>query len=215
VHLLLKTRSRTIPLVRDEHFPGTPIGLGKSEGIEPAGWSERESAVQIRDKSDTIGGCLPSLTLSVRPSIMSFRADSELKTAFCEAARTLDAQLDRARARLVSEGVTIEDRSNRTGFDKSGIPYFLWSLWFGRRRPYGPEIASVLVDLSYLESPEVGGTPEISERWVAEVFQPGQVSRIRREGQRSLSYETIVATDMAALVLQSIERAEHELPNSV
>jgi hypothetical protein len=144
---------------------------------------------------------------------MSFRPDSELKTAFCEAARALDAQLDRARARLASEGVTIEDRSNRTGFEKSGIPYFLWSSWFEHRRPYGPEVASVLVELSYLEPPEVGGTPEISERWVAEVFQPGQVSRIRREGRRSLSYETVVATDMAALVLQSIQRAEHELPN--
>jgi hypothetical protein len=32
---------------------------------EPAGWSEREAAVQLRDESDASGGCLPSLTLIV------------------------------------------------------------------------------------------------------------------------------------------------------
>jgi hypothetical protein len=144
---------------------------------------------------------------------MNFRPNSELKAAFSQAANALDVQLDRARARLASEGVTIEDRSNRTGFDKSGIPYFLWSSWFERRRPQGPEVASALVELTYLEPPEVGGNREISERWVAEVFQPSQVSRIRREGRRSLNYETVVAADMAALVLQSLQKAEYELPN--
>jgi hypothetical protein len=143
---------------------------------------------------------------------MSFRPDSELKAAFSQAACALDAQLDRARPRLVSESVTIEDRSNRTGFDKSGVPYFLWSLRFERRHPCGPEVASALVWLSYLELPDVGGIREIRERWVAEVFQLGQVSRIRHEGERSLSYENVVAGDMASLVLQAIQRAEHELP---
>jgi hypothetical protein len=142
---------------------------------------------------------------------MTFRPDSELKAAFSQAACALDAQLDRARARLASEGVTTEDQSNRTGFDKSGIPYFLWSLWFERRRPCGSEVASVSVELSYLEPPDDGGTREIRERWVAEVFQPGQVSRTRHEGERSLSYENVVAGDMASLVLQSIQRAEHAL----
>ena len=33
---------------------------------EPAGWSEREAAVELRDKCNVSGGCLPSLTLNVR-----------------------------------------------------------------------------------------------------------------------------------------------------
>jgi hypothetical protein len=65
---------------------------------------------------------------------MSFRPDSDLKAAFSQATRALDAQVDGARAQLVSEGVTIEDRSNRTGFDKSGMPLFLWN----RRRIAAP-----------------------------------------------------------------------------
>ena len=32
---------------------------------EPAGWSEREAAVTLRDKPNASGGCLPSLTLIV------------------------------------------------------------------------------------------------------------------------------------------------------
>jgi hypothetical protein len=147
---------------------------------------------------------------------MSYRPDSELKPAFSHAAQALDAQLDRARARLASEGVTIDDRSNRTGFDKSGVPYFLWSWRFERRRPCGAEIASASVELSYLEPPKDSGTREIRERWVGEVFQPvfqpAQVTRIRHEGQSSLSYENVVTGDMASLVVQAIERAEHELP---
>jgi hypothetical protein len=146
---------------------------------------------------------------------MSFRPDSELRAAFREAAHALDIQLDRARAQLVSQGVTIEDKSNRTGFDKSGIPYFLWSLWFERRRPCGPELASVSVELSYLEPPEVGGIRDVHERWVAEIFQPGQVSRVRHEGHRSLSYQDVVSGDFASLVEKSIQAAEHELPKRV
>src|SRR5262249_33751716 len=149
------------------------------------------------------------------PRFMSFRPDSELKAAFREAAHALDVQLDRARAQLVSHGVTIEDKSNRAGFDKSGIPYFLWSIWFERRRPCGPEFASVSVQLSYLEPPDIGRTRDIRERWVAEVFQPGQVSRIRHEGHHSLSYQDVVSGDIAPLVLQPSQRAEHELPKRV
>jgi hypothetical protein len=148
---------------------------------------------------------------SLHTRSMSFRPDSDLKAAFSQATRALDAQVDGARAQLVSEGVTIEDRSNRTGFDKSGMPLFLWSLWFERRRPRGAEIASASVELSYLEPPEDSGTREIRERWVAEVFQPGQVSRIRHERERSLSFENIVAGDITSLVLQALERAELEL----
>jgi len=35
--------------------------------LYPAGWSEREAAVQPRQQSDVSGGCFPSLTLSVGP----------------------------------------------------------------------------------------------------------------------------------------------------
>jgi hypothetical protein len=42
------------------------IPFSDKDGIEPAGWSERKAAVQLRDKSDVSGGCLPSLTLIVR-----------------------------------------------------------------------------------------------------------------------------------------------------
>jgi len=141
-----------------------------------------------------------------------FRPDSELMAAFSQAVSALDFQLDHARPRLVSEGITIEDQCNRTGFDKSGVPYFRWCLRFERRRLCGPEVASALVELSYLEPPEVGGLREIRERCVAEVFQPGQVSRVRHESERLLSYVYVISGDMASLVVQSILRAEDSLP---
>ena len=147
-------------------------------------------------------------------SLMNFRPDIELQAAFSEASRVLDAQLERARTRLASESIAVEDRSNRTGFDKSGIPYFLWSLWFERRQPHGCEVASALVELSFLEPPDAGGKREIEERWVAEIFQTGQLSRIRREGTQSLSFEQVATGDMASLVLHSIERAEYELQSA-
>ena len=37
----------------------------RSGFVQRAGWSEREAAVYLRDKSNVSGGCLPSLTLIV------------------------------------------------------------------------------------------------------------------------------------------------------
>jgi len=142
---------------------------------------------------------------------MSYRPDKELQSAFAEASRILDAQLERARSRLVAESVTIEDRSNRSGFEKSGFAYFLWSLWFERRQPLGAEIASVSVELAYLEPLDVGSTGDIQQRLVAEIFQTGQLSRIRRESKQTLSFDSIATGDMASLVLHLIDGAEHEL----
>ena len=36
-----------------------------SRTVSPAGWSEREAALSLRDKSSVSSGCLPSLTLNV------------------------------------------------------------------------------------------------------------------------------------------------------
>lgn len=142
---------------------------------------------------------------------MSYRTNKELQTAFAEASRVLDAQLERARSKLAAEGVTVEDKSIRSGFDKSGFPCFLWSFWFERRKPLGSEVASVAVELAYQEPLDVGGNREIQQRLVAEIFQIGQLSRIRRESNQSLSFDSIASGDMASLVLRLIEGAEHEI----
>src|ERR1039458_4920491 len=43
----------------------TKSSTPRSGFVQPAGWSEREAAAWLRDKSDISGGCLPSLTLNV------------------------------------------------------------------------------------------------------------------------------------------------------
>jgi hypothetical protein len=51
--------------------PGTPLrpksSAPRSGFVQPAGWSEREAAVRLRDKPNVRSGCLPSLTLNVIP----------------------------------------------------------------------------------------------------------------------------------------------------
>src|ERR1017187_2546103 len=47
----------------------------------PAGWSEREAAVWLRDRSNVIGGCLPSLTLTVGRNVLPAEYEIEALAA--------------------------------------------------------------------------------------------------------------------------------------
>ncbi len=135
-------------------------------------------------------------------------------TRFSEIAAALDRHLEAARPRLEAERVVIEDRSNRSGFDKTGFPYFLWSVHFTRSQPQGYEVAAARVQLSYLE-PEEGGPHEVRKVWSAEIFSIGQISRARLQGEERLALEEALLVDWADLLLETLSVAEGGLSSAL
>src|SRR5215210_489851 len=79
-------------------------------------------------------------TLKSCARFMSFRPENEIKSSFAQAAQTLDLMLERTRPQLEINHILFHDQSNRSGFEKSGVPYYLWEYRFEKRTPYGSEI---------------------------------------------------------------------------
>ena len=143
---------------------------------------------------------------------MPFRHDTDLQACFATATKQLDTQVDNARQALAAHGVSIEDRSNRSGFG-GGIPYFLWDHWFEQRSPLGPEVALVRVCITYLDPPDTETPPEVELRWLAEIFQQGQLSRFRREERQRVLLSEFHARDFSSVVLDSIYHAQAFFPH--
>lgn len=139
---------------------------------------------------------------------MSFE---EIQSSFADVASRLDHALVQARARIEAEDITIEDRSNRSGFD-GGHHFFVWSFWFERRSARGSEIAAAKVDLSFLEPGTTEAPRIVRATRMAEIFQLGQMSRFKVTKEESYLVDEISSCDLAAFVEDLIKNAEQELP---
>jgi hypothetical protein len=139
---------------------------------------------------------------------MSFRPENEIKSSFAQAAQTLDLMLEKARPQLELNQILILDESNRSGFDKSGVPYYLWEYRFEKRMPYGSEIMLASVRLNYLEPPIQQEAGKIRAGWTAEIFQTGKQSRVKKSGEQNMSLEELTAADIGTLINNLIVHAQ-------
>ena len=142
---------------------------------------------------------------------MSLRPENEIKFYFAQAAQTLDLLLEQIRPQLEFNQILIHDESNRSGFDKSGVPYYLWEYRFEKRMPYGSEFMLASVRLSYLEPPVPHEVGNLRASWTAEVFQIGKESRVKESGEQKLLLGELNAAELGKLVSSLIARAQAAL----
>ena len=139
---------------------------------------------------------------------MSFRPGNEIESSFDQAAQTLDLMLEKARPQLELDQILVHDESNRSGFEKSGVPYYLWQYRFEKRIPYRSETTLALVHLYYLEPPVLHEAPIVRAKWTAEIFQPGQASWFKESGEQVVPFGELKATGIGRLVCGLIDHAE-------
>jgi len=116
--------------------------------------------------------------------------------------------LEKAGPQLEVNQILVHDESNRSGFDKSGVPYYLWGYRFEKRMPYGSEIMLASVRLKYLEPPIPQEASNVRARWTAEIFQTGKESRVKESGEQNMSLEQLNAADLGTLICSLIVHAQ-------
>lgn len=137
---------------------------------------------------------------------MEFRDAAEVRACFDRVAAVLDEALDIARPRL--DGVRIDDRSNRAGFDPSGYGRPEWSYRFERRSDVDP-IRSVSVTIRYVEPIVEGAVGELTCVRVADFFHRGAPISIEKSTEQlPLSLDDVAGEGLFRLLASTL----HALP---
>jgi hypothetical protein len=142
---------------------------------------------------------------------MDFRNTTEIETSFRSLEQRLDAMLEDARAGLEREGIASVDDSNRSGFDGSGIPAFVWHFRFVRREDFGSEIKRATVRLRYGEPALEGESQRVEVTSVAEIFQIGKQSRVAEVMEMVYPLEQFLNLKMERVIMDWIAAAEQIL----
>jgi hypothetical protein len=102
------------------------------------------------------------------------REGADIETSFSAATRLLDDALLFASPRLAHRGIEIIDRSNRSGFDRSGYPNYFWEHEF-RNRSALEKCVLLAVRVAWVEPTMLSELPgQVNVRVRVEVFYPGQ-----------------------------------------
>jgi hypothetical protein len=134
--------------------------------------------------------------------------DATLVARFREIEAKLDAELNACRRQLETLGFDIRDSSNRSGFDKTGFPYFVWSHSFDLETRAGDLVDLVRVQLEY-QQPVVDAQDErLSCTRSHETFQIGATGTKRSakrtfpliELEQGLLYRVVVEEAQLAKV---------------
>ena len=129
---------------------------------------------------------------------------------FRESESVLDTQLARIRDVYVQAGYEIIDQSNRTGFDKSGFPFYKWEHVIRRDDHARSGVRRTQVTLFFLQPTDVA-TPRLDVRWWAEAFQVGSPSWFKRGGIIQPSLEQVTKRGIRGFVKKGLSKAESEL----
>jgi hypothetical protein len=143
---------------------------------------------------------------------MSMTARGQDASAFRAVERELDRLVDVAMARLLASDVIVADESAREYHYKNEL--LVWTYRFQTSWPVGSERAQITVRLQFVEFDEPPALIKVKLRMVAEVFQIGQMSRVRKEDWRVVPLERLTADGIDAVVLGEIAAAQRLLQAS-
>jgi hypothetical protein len=129
---------------------------------------------------------------------------------FRESESILDGQLARVRDAYVQSGYEVIDQSNRSGFDKSGFPFYKWEHVIRRDDRTGSGVRRTQVTLYFLQPTDVA-TPRLHVRWWAEAFRVGSPSWFKRGGIIQPSMEQVQKRGIRGFVKKGLSKAESEL----
>ena len=120
--------------------------------------------------------------------------------------RELDRLVGAAMSRFVASGVHVHDKSAREYHYKNEL--LVWAYGFETSWPLGSERAQITVRLQFAE---FDGPPErgkVEVRTIAEVFQVGQMSRVRKQDWRVVTFERLCADGIDTVVFEEIATAK-------
>jgi hypothetical protein len=110
-----------------------------------------------------------------------------IETRFQRVCTLLDNSLDRDKSKFTEEGIILEDfLSNRSGFDWSGFPNYVWEYRFKKEKETNSLIEVAFVSLKYIEPIEESDSKELKMNWQAERFYRGAESHFLRRGTESI-----------------------------
>ena len=144
---------------------------------------------------------------------MDFRPDSEVRSAFKRATGQLDHALTMARPHLLTQGISIRDFSNRSGFDKSGFGQPSWSYDFERRSASASPICRVSVSVSYDEPILEGERAILQAQLTVSVFHLGAATSLfQYQSDPPLSLSEISKRGLLVWILRTLEEGTTQLP---
>jgi hypothetical protein len=135
---------------------------------------------------------------------------AEVASGFRRIETVFDRDLDACRERLDALGYAISDHSNRSGFEKSGFPYFVWSYWFDlETKTNDGHIDLVRVDIEYLQPGLVSQEAVVTCTCSAETFRLGAT------GTRYLHRSTLPVSDLKKGFLLELVLRQTELARTL
>jgi hypothetical protein len=144
---------------------------------------------------------------------MDFRPDSEVHSAFERVSRQLDPALTAARPHLLTQGISIHDFSNRSGFDRSGFGHPRWSYDFESRSASESPVSKVSVSITYDEPIFEGERAELQARLTVSVFYLGAATSLfQHQSEPSLSLSEISESALLVWILRALEEGTSQLP---
>ena len=137
---------------------------------------------------------------------------NRVETEFRLIESRLDEMMGKAEPDFRSVNVRVQDWSDRNYHYKND--HLFWSHSFVKEWDVGVERARITVRLSYTESLNHEGPPEIELSWRAELFQQGQQSRIDKSSKSIVSLADIERQGIYSLVEVAILEGEAYLPRA-
>ena len=140
------------------------------------------------------------------------RVDREMGVAFERATELLDAGLSQARRELPDPPFRIMESSNRSGWERSAPPFYLWQFWIFKDEEWEGRIRRAGVQLHYFEPVVNGISRELKVRIVAEIFRRGALSDVERVDERRIALAELSGPEaVAAVIRDAIAEADAEL----
>lgn len=147
-------------------------------------------------------------------AVADLRDFDEMERSFGAAVQLLDAALDGAYTALARRDIAVIDRSNRSGFDHSGFPNYLWAHDF-RHKGALERCVNLQATTTWTEpvlANELPGAVAIGASVV--VFRPGQSPPLFASTPftRNLPLEACAGGGLLQIVLEGLHQAAASLP---
>ena len=163
-----------------------------------------------RQQLDGSGNLVSEVSRAGEATVI-LRHRDQMRSAFVPVAELLDAKLCEC---AVDEGTEVLDRSNRTGFEKSGFGQHSWHYSFVQRRPCGSYMAECTASVWFVEPLHEGALREVSLEWRSEVFAIGSPSWHSEHGRETVALADLPSLDLATATSRLLRLAQSRLPRS-
>jgi hypothetical protein len=129
-------------------------------------------------------------------------------TRFRQVESQLDAALREALPVITDFGCAVREESNRSGIEKSGWPYYVWSYCFQFDELLEGQIWRAQATASYRDLGDERREQTLDLQWTAEIFSPGAASDFIRKGVSQYPLREIEGERLAEIVEAGLKSAK-------